>query len=1140
MTIPVAARTSRWVAVAVALGVVVTAFPDVVFSGASLRKSLLIRLFESDLETSAWLPDLVEREVRDGLRDVGATVFQVEPAHRFMRHVLAEGQSPYWNPWNACGTHGPERLASVQFSALTVATALLGGGSFGLHVVLLAAFAFSVYCLFRALTVFFGRSFPASVAACFAFLLSGFHSSMIGSQIAQPYVLSPILLYALLVFLSSRAGLAFLGAVLASALMLAETFLPTTVLVLVAIHALCLAHGVSRWRSFHRDGLRQLARQTTVAVLGFLLLAPLWFPVFEAVRMADWSAYAQRGFAQVRPYAALTLLTPKHFWEAYDGFTRTRGFDASQLPLGKTETQKFFHVGLVVAIVAVQALAVRRFRTHPVVLTCVFLIVVALGRTFGVPPFTLIEHLPFFGVVGVQYWALLICLPVALLLAYGLDALSARTVGKWPTWAVLGFVFSCFFFLLGRLGPPEPGDHAWWHLRIMIGILVAILTVFVSVRIRPGSRAVLRFVVLVLIVGELIFYTNRLRPKRQELDLAQVEHVAYLRGNLDGHRIMNFGHRGLPPNWGSAAQIPQIDSLDGVNFRWYARFFEERFGRQDQFLALRNSRRGKRGASSASFDLEALDLAGVRYLAVTHSAAEPYLRLFREQGFEARIEDRNLTIFENPNPYPRAFAVDALVEAAGIPGDWNLPGREVAVTTDPILLALAKRIGVASETPEKNGSADGPRQRGEVEIEEYRNARVVLETDLSRPSVVVLTDTWHPGWRAEIDGRRVHLGRVDDVFRGVAVPAGRHRIVMTYLPRTFWLAVVVSLLTVAFVAWRVLSGSPRAATVPARPASRTLDVMPRPSNTLETAAPRHGDERASRHLERCIVCDGKRFRKRYPGTFDGREADAVRFFLAGRESAVHGDVVRCAGCGFVFTNPQFAPDAYDRIYSALGETSAPPERPAEARRYADRRRALETHCAGGALLDLGCGDGGFVRSLPPAYRARGFEIRDRADARPTVEGALLYGRFPEAVEAGHLEAESLDVLTAWDVLEHLPELDRYVEAMVRLIRPGGVLVVTVPDVESPAARLGGRKWNCLLLEHLWYFDPATLTRYLRRFGLERRTIDPFPYAVDVDSLVERVRQTYGVKLPVPRSVRRLVLRLPIGLMLGVFVKRAAS
>jgi hypothetical protein len=74
------------------------------------------------------------------------------------------------------------------------------------------------------------------------------------------------------------------------------------------------------------------------------------------------------------------------------------------------------------------------------------------------------------------------------------------------------------------------------------------------------------------------------------------------------------------------------------------------------------------------------------------------------------------------------------------------------------------------------------RRPGTSRIVSYRNGEVVIEATSPDGGWVVLADPWHPWWRARIDGAEAALQRANVLFRAVEVPAGHHRIAMTFEP----------------------------------------------------------------------------------------------------------------------------------------------------------------------------------------------------------------------------------------------------------------------------------------------------------------------------------------------------------------------
>src|SRR5262249_34950607 len=99
-----------------------------------------------------------------------------------------------------------------------------------------------------------------------------------------------------------------------------------------------------------------------------------------------------------------------------------------------------------------------------------------------------------------------------------------------------------------------------------------------------------------------------------------------------------------------------------------------------------------------------------------------------------------------------------------------------------------------------------------------------------------------------------------------------------------------------------------------------------------------------------------------------------------------------------------------------------------------------------------------------------------------------------------------------------------------------LFVCSVPDISSAAARLSRNKWNCLLLEHLWYFTPRTLAAYLAPFGFELLEVRPFWFPVDLATFVCRLDQTFALRVPPPSAkwLQGVTIPVPAGLLVGAF------
>lgn len=151
---------------------------------------------------------------------------------------------------------------------------------------------------------------------------------------------------------------------------------------------------------------------------------------------------------------------------------------------------------------------------------------------------------------------------------------------------------------------------------------------------------------------------------------------------------------------------------------------------------------------------------------------------------------------------------------------------------------------------------------------------------------------------------------------------------------------------------------------------------------------------------------------------------------------------------------------------------------------AHRLGMIEPFCPPPArLLDAGAGRGRFVlAALGAGYTATGIEPSSRGVMAASTASAPVK---QASVEDSGVEAESLDCVTVWHVLEHLEDPGAALRDIGGWLKPGGVLVVGVPNLDSLQARLGAGRWFHLdVPRHRVHFTSRGIETLLGRSGFE--------------------------------------------------------
>ncbi len=243
----------------------------------------------------------------------------------------------------------------------------------------------------------------------------------------------------------------------------------------------------------------------------------------------------------------------------------------------------------------------------------------------------------------------------------------------------------------------------------------------------------------------------------------------------------------------------------------------------------------------------------------------------------------------------------------------------------------------------------------------------------------------------------------------------------------------------------------------------------------------------------------------------------------------HGPIWACGSCGLLFQWP--LPDT-TALLAAYGAVEDPLYLTEKDNRYLTFRKAVRLlgPAGGRRLLDVGAYCGYFVDvACEAGFAAEGIELSRWAVAHAQRLGLPVRN---ESIEERARSGARYDVITMWDVVEHLSDPRRELEACSKLLRPGGVIHVSTLDARSLVARGLGKRWPWLMDMHLVYFDRLTLPALLEETGfrvLGRRT---YTHTVSAEYLVAKAAASFPGFAPLANLLRRLVpgrLAVPVNL-----------
>jgi Bacterial membrane protein YfhO len=486
--------------------------------------------------------------------------------------------------------------------------------------------------------------------------------------------------------------------------------------------------------------------------------------------------------------------------------------------------ERAYYVGALTLILGAAALLLRPRRERVVL---AILGVVAMAVAVNAPVFNIVTRLPGFSTAQNNRLAVITVLCSALLAGWGLDDLvsgPARTRARQRALMAIGVALLVFPILVmavgGTLSVGSLGTalHVAWgfgrpqssvflsdagvahlvHVVRLASLLewvvpaaVAVALVGMRLRglVRPHAFAVAALGLVVVDLFRAGMGYNPAIPIRHAVQPVTPA-IRYLQSQRPA-RFVGIGSLGLaslvapmPPD---VAMRYGLYDARGYDYPVVSRY-EQLWRRNIATSAGCYYAFCPQSVSLRPAALHALGLFGVSDILEARRDAPLRFRV-AYAGADARI-------YSNPYALPRALLVDRQVVVRSAAGELatvsstSFPSGSVAVTSEPL--------------PGLQSGPGPPLLAARASIVTYRPEQVTIETRAPRSALLVLTDTYFPGWSATVDGRRTAVHRVDYLLRGITVPAGTHTVEFRYQPaswRVGWIISGITMLALVATAW---------------------------------------------------------------------------------------------------------------------------------------------------------------------------------------------------------------------------------------------------------------------------------------------------------------------------------------------------
>ncbi|MBU1261959.1 YfhO family protein [bacterium] len=706
----------------------------------------------------------------------------VHPLKYFAKESIMSGVIPLWNPYLAGGMPFLANLQSCIFYPPSILIYLLPYYA-GLKAYIIFHFILSILSSY-----FLAKELGLDKIGSFIVAVTYTFSGWLVSAIDIPIILSGSSWVPLVLLFLIRTQLSFSYTILCG-LSLSLCFLSGEPSIFYLSVLLVIFFSIYTGIGIRRPVL--------------VILIAISISLFQILPFLEFVSYSERMHAQYSEVVSWSFQAYELFGLIIPSACGSMVKEPTPILWFGQEWLKSSYLGIIPFLLATTAILWPKKERVVSFFSAVFLIsvLISFGETTPLYKF-LYSHLPFFGLMRYPVKCIFLAsLSLSILAGFSVQHILSKQKGFIRLFILMVILLAVgfFFFLLKKeafffLSDIHPSKILIWFQDVARNGYIVLLIAFSSVIaiicfwLSLIKRNTLGLILGGIIIIDLFYFGKSLNPLVNQVVYEKKEVIRILEKEKGMFRIMlspktnqfftrlrgvtledalKKSHRFIIPNLGMVFSLFDAGAYDSIYIA-------------DYFLL-------KKHIASVSLDTcqKVLSMMNIRYIISKEEITEPGISLIYSEG--------DLKLYENPNVLERAFFVET---KKVIEEKKDVLEYIFSKSFDP-----AKEV-VLEEEPEKFQIANCKMQneKAECRIIKYEPNKVVIDVDAPGDGFLFLSDTYYPGWKAYIDGKKTKIYRANYCFRAVRLSKGHHLIEMRFLPKSFVVGLVGGFISLIFIA----------------------------------------------------------------------------------------------------------------------------------------------------------------------------------------------------------------------------------------------------------------------------------------------------------------------------------------------------